>query len=110
MRLLVDAQLPPALARWLEQQGHVAEHVVDVGMMDATDRAIWTRAGATSAVLITKDEDFVTLLSARPNGASVVWVRVGNTSRRALLDWFARWWPEIERILESGERLVEVVG
>jgi uncharacterized protein (DUF433 family) len=29
MRFLVDAQLPPALARWRASQGHVAEHVAD---------------------------------------------------------------------------------
>jgi len=28
MRFLVDAQLPPALARWLAAQGHEAEHAV----------------------------------------------------------------------------------
>lgn len=32
MRFLVDAQLPPALARWLAAQGHEAEHVGDIGM------------------------------------------------------------------------------
>ena len=29
MRLLVDAQPPPALARWLTAQGHDAQHVFD---------------------------------------------------------------------------------
>ena len=29
MRFLIDAQLPPALARLLESNGHVAEHVAD---------------------------------------------------------------------------------
>ncbi len=29
MRFLVDAQLPPALARWLAANGHAAEHVAD---------------------------------------------------------------------------------
>jgi len=31
MKFIVDAQLPPALARWLCEQGHQAEHVQDVG-------------------------------------------------------------------------------
>lgn len=41
MRFLVDAQLPPALARWLTEQGHHAQHVADIGMMAATDNQIW---------------------------------------------------------------------
>ena len=39
VRFLVDAQLPPALARRLEAWGHVAEHVVDLGMADAPDQS-----------------------------------------------------------------------
>ena len=30
MRLLVDAQLPPALCDWFEDRGFAAEHVRDV--------------------------------------------------------------------------------
>jgi len=108
MRFLIDAQLPPALARWLEKQGHEAQHVFDLGLMEATDRVILERAGMIGAVIVTKDEDFVTLLSVRSNGIPVVWVRVGNTTRHALLAWFGRLLPEIERALSSGEKLVEV--
>ena len=54
MRFLVDAQLPPALARCL------------------------------------------------------VWVPIGNTTRRELLAWFAELLPDIERALVAGERLIEV--
>jgi len=41
VRLLVDAQLPPALARWLTAQGHEAQHVFDVELTNAPDGAIW---------------------------------------------------------------------
>jgi predicted nuclease of predicted toxin-antitoxin system len=109
MRFLVDAQLPPALARWLTEKGHASEHVLDVGLMEATDQAIWARAGETGATLITKDQDFVTLLSVAPNGASVVWVRIGNTTRRQLLAWFDRLLPVIEQAIASGERLIELI-
>ena len=33
MRFVIDAQLPPALARWLAAQGHEAEHVGDQQML-----------------------------------------------------------------------------
>ena len=55
MRFLVDAQLPPALARWLASQGHVAQHVADQNLESASDAAIWDFAVAASAVVITKD-------------------------------------------------------
>jgi predicted nuclease of predicted toxin-antitoxin system len=44
MRLLVDAQMPPALARWLTSLGHQAEHVADIGLLAASDLEIWEAA------------------------------------------------------------------
>jgi predicted nuclease of predicted toxin-antitoxin system len=40
LKVLVDAQLPPALARAISQAGHPAEHVMDVGLHTADDAAI----------------------------------------------------------------------
>jgi hypothetical protein len=59
VRFLIDAQLPPALARRLVALGHLADHVADIGMEAAADRAIWRKAAELDAVIITKDEDFI---------------------------------------------------
>jgi hypothetical protein len=40
MRFLVDAQLPPALATWLNGQGHLATHVFGLEFVSAGDRTI----------------------------------------------------------------------
>ena len=37
MRFIVDAQLPPALARVLAAHGHDSKHVADIGMKEAED-------------------------------------------------------------------------
>jgi predicted nuclease of predicted toxin-antitoxin system len=55
---VVDAQLPPALARRIEALGHSAEHVVDCGLATGSDDAIRSLAAKTNAVIVTKDEDF----------------------------------------------------
>jgi len=108
MRFLVDAQLPPALARWIESQGHSAEHVVDRGMTDASDQAIWQMAKQTGAVIVSKDADFVTLATLEDKGPPVVWIRIGNTHRQGLLNWFEPLLPKILTLLEQGERLIEI--
>jgi len=105
---LIDAQLPPALAQMLTRHGHVAEHVTDIGPGDAPDRDLWRYALEHNAVLVTKDEDFPDLLLLGSSSPTIVWVRVGNTRRRALLDWFE---PLIDRIVElvaAGNRLIEL--
>jgi predicted nuclease of predicted toxin-antitoxin system len=109
MRFLVDAQLPPALARWLEERGHTAEHVVDSGLATADDRVIWDHAVETGAVIITKDEDFAIRRVLASEGPAVVWVRRGNTTRRELLAWFESLLPVVIDALERGDRLVEVI-
>jgi len=108
VRFLVDAQLPPALARWLTEQGHQADHVIDLGLEAATDREIWRVAPQQEAVVVSKDEDFVTLVTLQPEQAQVVWIRLGNTTKRGLLQWFAPLLSQVEQALERGERLVEV--
>lgn len=107
MRFLVDAQLPPALARWLTAQGHEAQHVADLGLEGASDRAIWREAGSTGATIVTKDADFVELARAG-NGPAVVWISMGNCRRQVLLDKFGRALPQVIAALQAGERIVEM--
>jgi predicted nuclease of predicted toxin-antitoxin system len=109
VRFLVDAQLPPALARWLAERGHTAEHVIDVGMAGANDRGIWTYAGEVSAIIVTKDEDVAERRVRAGGGPSIAWIRVGNTSRRDLLTWFRLCLPIIVEALERGEPLIEIM-
>ncbi len=108
MRFLVDAQLPPALARWLVSRGHEAQHVADLGLAAADDRAIWLHAASTGAVVVTKDEDFALLRQMEEEGPSILWVRMGNTRRAALLSWCEEILPAAVAALERGEKLVEL--
>ena len=109
MRFLVDAQLPPALARWLAERGHVAEHVSDRGMAAVDDREIWEYARATGAVIVTKDGDFAARRALAAEGPTVAWIRLGNTRRRELLALFAFRLPAVIEALERGESLIEIV-
>lgn len=108
MKFIVDAQLPPALARWITDQGHRATHVFELGFHTADDPAIWDRAGKDNCVVISKDEDFVDrwLLSDQP--VALVWIRKGNCSNRALLAWLEPLWPDTIKRLEQGEKLIEL--
>ena len=108
MRFLVDAQLPPALARWLAAQGHEAIHVFDLGLAGADDRLIWRRAADTEAVIVTKDEDFALRQMLAETGPAIVWLRLGNTRKGALLRWLEPLLLDILAALERGETLVEV--
>jgi predicted nuclease of predicted toxin-antitoxin system len=109
IRFLIDAQLPPGLARQLINRGYATEHVNRVGLGNTSDSVIWQYATRTSATLITKDEDFVALAVQEPIGPQVVWIRVGNISNDALWRVLDPILDEIVQSLSAGERIVEVV-
>ena len=108
MTFLIDAQLPPALARWVDRQGHRATHIFEIGLERAKDEPIWEHARNNNAIIITKDQDFADrwLLSDRP--VPLIWIRKGNCSNRALLEWLEPLWPDVLTRLEQGEQLIEL--
>lgn len=108
MRFLVDTQLPGALARWLRERGHQAEHVLEVGLAQSKDTPVWRYAQDHGAVVMTKDEDFAEWVRRGRPGPAVAWLRVGNSSTPALLAWLEPLLPKIVLRLEKGDRLVEV--
>jgi predicted nuclease of predicted toxin-antitoxin system len=108
VRFLVDAQLPPGLALLLGDAGHTAEHVNEIGLGAASDDVIWTYACDNNAALVTKDEDFVAL-SRLPAAAPVIWIRLGNTTNKALWDALEPALAEIVEAISRGEKLIEIV-
>lgn len=109
MHFVVDAQLPPGLVRVLVAQGHTAEHVFDRFPHNVSDAEIWKYALSCGGVIVSKDEDFPQRALAAEQAPQILWLRVGNTSNRALFELLQPIWPNIERNLQAGERLVEVI-
>jgi predicted nuclease of predicted toxin-antitoxin system len=108
LRFLVDAQLPPALASHLAALGHEAEHVNLIERGAAADADIWAYAAEVGAAIISKDEDFAALARGDQAGPQVIWIRLGNTTNRALWSALEPLLPEIVEALQAGERLIEV--
>jgi predicted nuclease of predicted toxin-antitoxin system len=108
VNFLVDNQLPPALARFIQiEYKSQARHVIDVGLRDASDAEIWRYVSMSDSILISKDADFVDMVLQVPT-AKLIWVRVGNCRRAFLLDLFRRMWSRILERLESGNRFIEI--
>jgi predicted nuclease of predicted toxin-antitoxin system len=63
VRLLVDANLSPRVARRLGAAGHDAVHVAEVGLLAATDLEIATYAATEQRVIATSDSDFGSILA-----------------------------------------------
>ncbi len=108
MNFLIDNQLPPALARFIEAELKAkAMRVSDVELRDSSDAEVCRYASVNDLIIISKDEDFADMLLHRPT-ATLIWVRVGNCRRAYLLEVFERMWPRIVERLESGDLLTEI--
>jgi predicted nuclease of predicted toxin-antitoxin system len=104
MRFLVDAQLPPALARWMTAQGHTAEHVATALTPTESDTAIVRYAIDTDAAIVTKDSDFLTLAPPPP----LLIVATGNIPNYALLALFGDRFDAALADLTEGQTVVEI--
>jgi predicted nuclease of predicted toxin-antitoxin system len=111
VKLWLDAQLSPRLARWIiEEFGIDASPLRDIGLRDARDREIFLAARDADATVMTKDIDFVRLLREYGPPPRVIWLRCGNTSEGHLRDLLAAMLPRVLALLNDGEPLVEITN
>jgi predicted nuclease of predicted toxin-antitoxin system len=104
----VDAQVSPAIAAWISVNFSVpAVALRDLGLRDATDRAIFFAARSASAILLTKDSDFLRLLDELGSPPKVIWLTCGNTSNARLMQILTGTLPQALTLLQS-EQLVEI--
>ena len=110
MKIWLDAHLSPAIAGWIDRviQDVEAASVLDMGLHEAEDIAIFERARAANAIFITKDIDIAHLLNRFGPPPKVIWLRCGNTSNARLRDILEHSLSLALEMLEGGEDLVEI--
>ena len=109
MKFWVDAQLPPLLAAWLSEQLNVeAFSLKSLGLRDAVDAAIFQAAQQHGVVLISKDSDFVEMVSRYGPPPQLIWVTYGNVTNRQLQIVFNKIFAESLELLATGQVMVEI--
>lgn len=109
MKFWVDAQLPPSLAKWLSENFQVeAISLRDMGLRDAQDREIFDAAKLQDVVIISKDSDFVDLITRLGSPPRLLWVTCGNVTNRKLREHFQTLFPKALQMLQEGEFIVEM--
>ncbi len=79
-----------------------------LALAQSKDNPVWQYALQHQASIVTKDEDFAEWVRRGRLGTSVIWLRIGNSSKRALLTWLDPLLPLIIQKLQQGDRLIEV--
>jgi predicted nuclease of predicted toxin-antitoxin system len=78
VKLLLDQNLSPRLARVLAEAYPGTIHVRDVGLQAADDHAVWAYAAAHGLAIASKDADFHQRSFVLGHPPKVVWIRRGN--------------------------------
>jgi len=109
MKFWLDAQLPPALAKWLtETFGVEATALRELELRDASDLEIFNAARQAKAIVISKDSDFAELVYRLGAPPQIVWVTCGNASNAHIKLVLEATFRDTIKLLEAGEILVEI--
>jgi len=99
MNIWVDAQLSPVLAKWINQHFSIDSVALrDLGLRDSTDLEIFKAAKEKSAIVMTKDSDFLQLLDNYGSPPKVIWITCGNTSNLRIQQILLKTLPETLKI------------
>jgi len=111
MKFWLNAHLSPKLAVWLATEFNVnCQTLKDIGLRDAKDLEIFTRARDEAVVLITKDADFVELVLRLGSPPQIVLLKTGNTSNEQLQKIFSKHFAKVLGLLRTGEPIVELAA
>jgi predicted nuclease of predicted toxin-antitoxin system len=109
VKIWIDAQLPPNLAEWVEQTFSVpCLHVEAEGLRDADDADVFSALRKPHAVIMTKDGDFVDLVTRLGTPPQVLWIRIGNCGNEELRAFLSLTLRQALELLNQGEPVVEL--
>lgn len=99
MKLLLDENLSPKIAKDLNDLFPDSLHVREVELQQSTDNAIWDFAKGGGYTIATTDRDFLGLANLRGAPPKIIWLRSWQHPTRDAIRVFRR---EAIRIAEFG--------
>jgi len=111
MKILLDANISWKLIKTLKPVFGECTHVDLAGLrIPAKDKHIWDFALTNGYIIITKDEDFLSLLESKGFPPKVVLIKTGNNSSKLLADLLIESKPKIEDLEKNKYGLLEIYG
>jgi predicted nuclease of predicted toxin-antitoxin system len=109
MIIWIDAQLSPVISKWIQKEFSIdCSHVMDIGLLNASDEEIFFRARKENIIVMSKDIDFVNLLEKYNQPPKVIWLTCGNTSNDRLKQILKNTLQRAFEVLQQSESLVEI--
>jgi predicted nuclease of predicted toxin-antitoxin system len=111
MIIWLDAQLSPLIASWIKFHFNIeAIPIRDLGLRDSEDIEIFNAARKSNVVIITKDHDFIDLISLYGKPPQIILLSCGNTSNDSLKIILNKSLESALQLIQSGESIVEITS
>ncbi|MHA4737339.1 DUF5615 family PIN-like protein [Dyadobacter sp. MSC1_007] len=108
--IILDAHLPPGLSRWITENFNIPCFSAKfLDLQHARDEEIFFDCRTRNAIVITKDDDFITLLERHRSPPKVIWLTCGNTSKDRLKQILTNNLASALDLLRTND-LVEITG
>lgn len=107
--LILDANLSYKLVPWLKAELALdALHLVELRSLEMVDRDIFFATRSPENIILTKDADFVDLVTQFGPPPRVVLLNVGNASNQLLREILRAQLPSALSILAQGHPYIEI--
>lgn len=109
MKLLLDENLSRRLVPFLQNEFPDSTQVALVGLEQADDRIIWRYAKENGYIIVTRDADFEELSAIHGAPPPVIWIRIPNQEKSAVLKLLLKNRELLQEILqEKGIACIEL--
>lgn len=107
MKFLIDAQLPPSLKQLFIDRGYSCLHTLDLELQNNTsDQDINLISVSQQLIVITKDSDFYDSFLLKQQPYKLILVKLGNTSKKELVQYFSDHFPQIIETIANESMLI----
>jgi len=106
MKLLFDQNLPWRLVNTVSRKFPGSEHVVSLGLSNASDQEIWACALENDFCICTKDADFHQLSFLYGPPPKVLWLQIGNRPTGEIKELVEEHLDKIQEFASTDEALM----
>jgi predicted nuclease of predicted toxin-antitoxin system len=104
MKLLLDENLSRRIVPFLQAEFPGSSQVALLGLEGANDLEIWEYAKTNGFVIVSRDSDFQERSLVNGYPPQVIWLKIPNHSKTAVLNILLEHRVEIERALQQENR------
>jgi len=109
MKLLLDENLSRRIVPFLQADFPGSSQVALLGLESASDLEIWNHAKANGFVIVSRDSDFQERSLVTGHPPQVIWLKIPNRSKTAVLNILLEHRAEIEQaFLQENHACVEI--